>query len=291
MKLRNIKTTLENINEAIKYVVFALTSILIASFALFIAHYYQLTGEILGSVIVDGLFVVVLLGLTISSRGSVSLRRTTLMIIFGLFNLYGAIVYAFYYDVLFINPSQLGEITQIFLYVSVATASLNVLILIYRAIILVQYEVCVNEGIEQLNKENYFYTFKKAVRGLGVAIPNLILYALMYQGLTMLINVVLDIIDYQILIVENLVISLVLLIAPVLFVTLIKRYVHTEEKKYLGFAAFFVGLNLAAMVAMIVMHSIAPENLVVIDLGYIYGVCILGFCYTLYLLLMKNNKK
>ena len=45
MKLRNIKTTLENINEAIKYVVFVLTSILIASFGLFIAHYYQLTGE------------------------------------------------------------------------------------------------------------------------------------------------------------------------------------------------------------------------------------------------------
>ena len=288
MKLRNIKTTLENINEAIKYVVFALTSILIASFGLFIAHYYQLTGEIVGSVIVDGLFVLVLLGLTISSRGSVSLRRTTLMIIFGLFNLYGAIVYAFYYEPLFINPSQLGDITQIFLYVSVAAASLNVLILIYRAIILVQYDVCVQEGIDQLNKQNYYYTFKKAVRGLGVSIPNLILYALMYQGLTMLINVILDVIDYKILVVENLVISLVILIIPALFITLFRRYIHGEDKKYLGFAAIFVALNLAAMIAMIVIHSIAPENPIIIDLGYIYGVCILGFGYTLYWLLMKK---
>lgn len=288
MKLRNIKTTLENINEAIKYVVFALTSILIASFGLFIAHYYQLTGEIVGSVIVDGLFVLVLLGLTISSRGSVSLRRTTLMIIFGLFNLYGAIVYAFYYEPLFIIPSQLGDITQIFLYVSVAAASLNVLILIYRAIILVQYDVCVQEGIDQLNKQNYYYTFKKAVRGLGVSIPNLILYALMYQGLTMLINVILDVIDYKILVVENLVISLVILIIPALFITLFRRYIHSEDKKYLGFAAIFVALNLAAMIAMIVIHSIAPENPIIIDLGYIYGVCILGFGYTLYLLLMKK---
>ena len=84
MKLRNIKSTLENFNEAIKYIVFIFTLVSIAALGLLFAHYYTISqGEVYPSRFTDILIIVVLAALTISSKGSISLRRTTLMILFG----------------------------------------------------------------------------------------------------------------------------------------------------------------------------------------------------------------
>lgn len=290
MKIRNIKKTLENFNEAIKYIVFIFTMVIIAGYALFFAHYYVATGELYSTMITDIIIAVILLGLTISSRGSVSPRRTVLMIIFGLFTLYDVLNYAIYLEpILVLYYTQFSEAARILLYCGVAAGVINVLALIFRCIILVQYNVCEIEGIDQLSRKNFAYTFNSAVRRIGVDISNLFIYGLVYQGVGLMITAIVNLIEYNTLLLEILILGLILIIIPIIVIVLIRKYKVLFDKKELCFAAFFAFFTVASIVCMIVFNEVGMSDLLC-DLGYTFGISLLAFGYSIYVYILQKNK-
>lgn len=276
MKLRNIKTTLENLNEAIKYVVFVLTILVIASIGLFFAQAYLGSGEIVPSIIFDIVFGLLILGMTVSSKGSVSLRRTTLLIIFGLLNTYGMVSYTFFYTSILVIPTQINEITQIMLLIGFIASILNVIILNIRAILLVQYDVCLNSSIDQLNKENFIFTLKEAIRALGMALPSLFLYGFMYQGFNNLLNFFFNLFDYQILVLENLILGILLIALPVAFIFCSRRFLHGDFKKSLGSAVFFAAISLICIICITLISVFVPGSILPYELSYTLVVGVLG---------------
>ena len=290
MKLRSIKKTLENLNEAIKYIVFFFTMVIIAGYALFIAHCFVANNEFYPPMILDIIIAVVLMGLTISSKGSVSQRRTVLMTIFGLFTLYDVLNYAiFLQPVLTLYYSEFAGPAQILLYCGIAAGAINVLALVFRSIILVQYNVCENESIEQLSKENFKYSFNRAIKAIGVGIPNLFIYGLVYQGFGLVLAAIMDVIDNNVLTIEYLILGLVLMIVPILMITLIRRFKKLYDNKELSFAVFFAVFTLTGMICMIAFHAVGIVSLLC-EFGYIFGISLLAFIYSIYLYILESKK-
>jgi hypothetical protein len=291
MKLRNIRTTLENLNEAIKYVVFVLTLFVIASIVLFFAQGYFVNGEIITAAILDVIFAIVILGFTISAKGSVSLRRTTLMILFGLFNVYGMTAYTFFNPLILSTLTDISGILQVFVFIGFVSSILNVVVLVLRAIFIVQYDICLNQGVEQLGKENFIRTFGQAVSALGTALPGLFNTGLIYQGFSLFLNFALIAFDYQVFDVESLVTGLIFLILPVAFLMFMKRKLVDQKQKSLGFAAFFGFIIFGCAVTMIVLSVVNPSSFVIYELCYSLVVSIIGFGLSIYnfILTKKDN--
>ena len=291
MKLRNIKTTLENFNEAIKYIVFTFALVSIAALGLLFAHYFTVSqGEIYSPIITDILIILVLAGLTISSKGSISLRRTTLMILFGLLNLNGMFFYAFGTSSIFVANSQFAQAATIMLYLSFATSLLNVLILIFRAIILVQYDICERDGITQFNSSNFKSTFNESIKVLGLNLTRLFVYAFGYLGFSLLVTSISDYVTYKILYLEDLIIGAFLLVLAIGFLFFVRRYLQTENKRILAYVGLFSILLLVSIIGIIIFSTVYLEYYLLLNIIYLGIVSIFGLISSIYVYFLNNKK-
>ena len=290
MKLRNIKTTLETLNEAIKYVVFVLTLAVIASIALFFVQCYYVTAEIYTGAFIDILFAIVLLGMTISAKGSVSLRRTTLMIIFGIFNSYGMVNYSLFNHSLVAYPTAVSAVTGVVVIIGLVASILNVIILILRSIFLVQYDLCANQGIDQLNTKNFTSTFNQSIKSLGIALPNLFVYGVIYQGFNCFVNSMLNIMELGALDLQSLIIGVILLFVPFVYFYLSRKYLNTQIKKSLGSAAFFGILTIGSVIAIVVFYFVDPLSYNLYEFIYTIITSVIGLVLSLYLWILNKKK-
>ena len=291
MKLRNIKTILENFNEAIKYIVFTFALVSIAALGLLFAHYFTVSqGEIYSPIITDILIILVLAGLTISSKGSISLRRTTLMILFGLLNLNGMFFYAFGASSIFVANSQFAQAAIVMLYLSFATSLLNVLILIFRAIILVQYDICERDGITQFNSSNFKSTFNESIKVLGLNLTRLFVYAFGYLGFSLLITSISDYVTYKILDLEDLIIGAFLLVLAIGFLFFVRRYLQTENKRILAYVGLFSILLLVSIIGIIIFSIVNLKYYLLLNIIYLGIVSIFGLISSIYVYFLNNKK-
>lgn len=289
MKLRKITTTLETVNEVFKYLIMIFALTMAVSIGLFIFYVYSITGTLLVEIFTDVLFILILLGLTISPKGSVSFRRTHIMTIFGLFNAYSMFNYSFFTDAYFYGvTTDLSVITQVMLIIGFVFSLFNVILLILRLVFLVQYRVCQNTGMDTLYKEEFFKTFNIASQEIGSRIPEYFLYGIAYQGFSIFVTEFSGLLYGVEPDVMYIIFGIILILGPVLF-RVFGSKIREKNKKYVGTAAFFGFYALGSLIFAATLFGVYGPTYIEIDCYYTLGISLIGCAISLYLYFVNRK--